>query len=33
MQPDRPSFFGVGGVLVDADAGAVDHLDAAVVSL
>jgi hypothetical protein len=33
MQPDRSSFFGVGGVLMHADRGRIDHLDIAVVSL
>ncbi len=32
MQRDRPSFFGVGGVLVNADRGGIDHLDVALVS-
>jgi hypothetical protein len=33
MQPDRVVFLAIGGVLVDADRGAVDHLHIAIVSL
>jgi hypothetical protein len=33
MQRDRSVFLAVGGVLMDADRGGIDHLDVAIVSL